>query len=248
MHSLLATTVPFVTFSAYSTEFEFQHSIKLSGATRLFVSPTLLHLAQVSSLPDDCIYILEGNVEGRTSYATLVDRVRQTKIPRLPVRPAKKDTLAYLVFSSGTTGLPKGERAFLNYRIFVVFSILRFSLILNLVAVMITHGNLISAALQFVMLGEEFAKVQDVSPSPSFCNVFCLLLRVIIASNLERARWLESYTSCITHPSYIWSWCCSLPTLLQPVDRTFPVKMGRRYFPRFHTQVGSLVICSSIMH
>ena len=123
VHSLLAITVPFVTFSAYSTEFEFQHSIKLSGATRLFASPTLLHLTQISGLPDDCIYILEGDVEGRISYATLVDRVRQTKIPRLPVRPAKRDTLAYLVFSSGTTGLPKGERAFLDYRILCYFDL-----------------------------------------------------------------------------------------------------------------------------
>ena len=114
IHSLLAIAVPFATFSSYSTSFEFQYSINLSGATRLFVSPALLHLAQVSGLPDDRIHILEGNVEGHTSYATLVDRVRQNKIPRLPVRQAKKDTLAYLVFSSGTTGLPKGGRTFLD--------------------------------------------------------------------------------------------------------------------------------------
>jgi len=114
IHSLLAIAVPFATFSSYSTSFEFQYTTKLSGATRLFVSPTLLHLARDSGLPDDRIHILEGHVEGHTSYATLVDRVRQNKIPRLPVRPAKKDTLAYLVFSSGTTGLPKGGRTFLD--------------------------------------------------------------------------------------------------------------------------------------
>ena len=114
MHSLLAITVPFATFSSYSTSFEFQYTIRLSGATRLFVTPTLLHLARDSGLPDDRIYILEGKVEGHTSYVTLVDRVRRNKIARVPVRPAKKDTLAYLVFSSGTTGLPKGRRTFLD--------------------------------------------------------------------------------------------------------------------------------------
>ena len=115
IHSLLVITVPFATFSSYATPFEFQYSIQLSGATRLFVSPTLLHLARVSGLPDDRIYILQGDVEGHTSYADLVDRVRQNKIPRLPVQLAKKDTLAYLVFSSGTTGLPKGEHSLVFY-------------------------------------------------------------------------------------------------------------------------------------
>lgn len=134
IHSLLAIAVPFATFSSYSTSFEFQYTIKLSGATRLFVSPTLLHLALDSGLSDDRIHILEGDVEGHTSYATLVDRVRQNKIPRLPVRPAKKDTLAYLVFSSGTTGLPK--------------------------AVMITHGNLLTSIIQYMIFGKEVAKVQ----------------------------------------------------------------------------------------
>ncbi|KIM54632.1 hypothetical protein SCLCIDRAFT_136462 [Scleroderma citrinum Foug A] len=134
IHSLLAIAVPFATFSSYSTSFEFQYSINLSGATRLFVSPALLHLAQVSGLPDDHIHILEGNVEGYTSYATLVDRVRQNKIPRLPVRHAKKDTLAYLVFSSGTTGLPK--------------------------AVMITHGNLLTSIIQYMIFGKEVTKAQ----------------------------------------------------------------------------------------
>ncbi|KAI6098229.1 hypothetical protein F5141DRAFT_1190829 [Pisolithus sp. B1] len=138
VHSLLAITVPFATFSCYSTTFEFQYATKLSGVTRLFVSPTLLHLAHVSSLPDDRIYILEGEVEGHTSYSTLVDRVRLRSMPRLPIRPAQNDTLAYLIFSSGTTGLPK--------------------------AVMITHGNLLASLYQYVVMGQEVAKIQEVGP------------------------------------------------------------------------------------
>lgn len=68
----------------------------------------MLRLALTSGLPDDRIYVLEGKVEGRTSYADLVSRASNSKMSRLPIRSAKRDTLAYLVFSSGTSGLPKG--------------------------------------------------------------------------------------------------------------------------------------------
>lgn len=101
-------TVPFAMFSSYSTPFEFQHIFKLAGPTRLFVSPTLLPLALTSGLPEDRIYILEGHVEGRTSYGDLVARARSSSMPRLPIQQPRSDTLAYLVFSSGTSGLPKG--------------------------------------------------------------------------------------------------------------------------------------------
>lgn len=107
-HSLLVVTVPFALFSSYSTPFEFQHIFKLAGPTHLFVTPTLLPLALTSGLSEDRIYILEGNVPGRTSYADLVARARTNSLPRLPIQQAQTDTLAYLAFSSGTSGLPKG--------------------------------------------------------------------------------------------------------------------------------------------
>ncbi|KAG9315981.1 acetyl-CoA synthetase-like protein [Chiua virens] len=134
LHSLLVTTVPFVMFSAYSTPFELQHTIKLAAPTRLFVSPILLPLALTSGLPDDRIYILEGHVPGRVSYGELVERARKNGLPRLPVQPAQNDTLAYLVFSSGTSGLPK--------------------------AVMISHGNLIESISQLTVFSQESLKVQ----------------------------------------------------------------------------------------
>jgi long-subunit acyl-CoA synthetase (AMP-forming) len=76
----------------------------------IFASPSLLPLALTSGLPEDRIYILEGEHNGYTSYAQLVSSAR--KIPRLPVRHATKDTLACLVFSSGTSGPPKGMYLF----------------------------------------------------------------------------------------------------------------------------------------
>ncbi|KAH7885512.1 hypothetical protein F5I97DRAFT_1810218 [Phlebopus sp. FC_14] len=134
LHSLLVLTVPFALFSSYSTAFEFRHAVNLAGITRLFVSPTLLPLACTSGLPEDRIYILEGDVNGRMSYQDLVSRVRNLKMSRLPVRSAKRDTLAYLIFSSGTSGLPK--------------------------AVMISHGNIINSLLQIFILSSEVLKVQ----------------------------------------------------------------------------------------
>lgn len=115
LHSLLAITVPFAMISGYSTPFEFKHAVSLSQATRIFVSPSLLPLALSSGLPDDRIYLLEGHVEGRLSYEDLVNRARRNRMSRLSIKHATRDTLAYLVFSSGTSGLPKGMHAALVF-------------------------------------------------------------------------------------------------------------------------------------
>jgi long-subunit acyl-CoA synthetase (AMP-forming) len=42
------------------------------------------------------------------SFRDIIQAVRKSKVPTIDIRPAGKDTLAYLVFSSGTSGLPKG--------------------------------------------------------------------------------------------------------------------------------------------
>lgn len=56
--------------------------------------------------------MLSGRVKGKKSMANFIDSALERRTPIVPVRPAKKDTLAYLVFSSGTTGLPKGMSSF----------------------------------------------------------------------------------------------------------------------------------------
>ena len=70
--------------------------------------PKALLAAREVGLPESSIYILEGQAEGRRSVRDIVNEVKKNNVKRLPVKPAKKDTLAYMIFSSGTTGLPKG--------------------------------------------------------------------------------------------------------------------------------------------
>ncbi|KAG1855928.1 hypothetical protein F4604DRAFT_1590599 [Suillus subluteus] len=134
LHSLLVITVPFALFSSYSTPYEFKHANSLAKATRIFTSPSLLQLALTSGLPADRIYLLEGGNKGYTSYDQLISSARKSGIPRLPVRHATKDTLAYLIYSSGTSGPPK--------------------------AVMTSHGNITTAILSTIVNGMEMAKTQ----------------------------------------------------------------------------------------
>ena len=116
VHSLFRVAIPFALLPAASTAFELEHLFRTSEATRLFVQPNLLpqalNVAQSVGLSEDRIYILEGHVEGRRNLASAIDAVRKRNVPRVPSRPVARDTLAYLVFSSGTSGLPKGELLF----------------------------------------------------------------------------------------------------------------------------------------
>jgi hypothetical protein len=95
-------------FSSYATPYEFENANSLAQPTRIFASPSLLPLALTSGLPADKIYLLEGENKSHISYDQLISSIRKNGIPRLPVSHATKDTLAYMIFSSGTSGLSKG--------------------------------------------------------------------------------------------------------------------------------------------
>jgi acyl-CoA synthetase (AMP-forming)/AMP-acid ligase II len=102
-----------VPISSYFTPFELKHAFKLSKCTRLFVNdrllPLVLPIAKKVGIPSSKIYILGGSAMGRKSFSELINGARRKNIPSISARPAAKDTLAYLMFSSGTTGLPKGQ-------------------------------------------------------------------------------------------------------------------------------------------
>ncbi|KAJ3538651.1 hypothetical protein NM688_g6485 [Phlebia brevispora] len=111
VNSLLAVTVPFSLMSAFSTPRELMHLLRLSKATALFVEPALLPNALAAAkevrLPESAIHVLEGHVNGRRSFQEMIDDVKKREVQRIPPKPATKSTLGYLVFSSGTSGLPK---------------------------------------------------------------------------------------------------------------------------------------------
>ncbi|KAJ8502359.1 hypothetical protein ONZ45_g11839 [Pleurotus djamor] len=145
IHSLLMATTPFALISSYSTKYELKHTLKLSGATCLFVQPKYLPLAlsvaKEAGISNRKIYALGGRASGRTSFADLIDHVRAEHIPRISVRPATRNTLAYLVFSSGTSGPPK--------------------------AVMISHGNLQYSISQAAVVATETLSVYTPPPLPT---------------------------------------------------------------------------------
>ncbi|KAH7915463.1 hypothetical protein BJ138DRAFT_1109674 [Hygrophoropsis aurantiaca] len=134
LHSCFAMTVPFTMFSSYATVSELKYSVSLTKATRLFVSKSLLPLALSTGFPDERIYLFEGHINGRTSFDEMIRQVRNNHIPRQSIRHAERDTLAYLILSSGTSGPPK--------------------------AVMISHGNILNTLMQAAVIAPEIAKVQ----------------------------------------------------------------------------------------
>jgi acyl-CoA synthetase (AMP-forming)/AMP-acid ligase II len=115
-HACLVATVPVAFLPSLATAHELRHALELSKCTHLFVHPDLLQLARKSvagmGLSDERIYLLErdsgGVNDGRVSFPSLIDKVKKRNVPPLGVRKAERDTLAYLIFSSGTSGLPKG--------------------------------------------------------------------------------------------------------------------------------------------
>jgi len=143
--ALLKSAVRFSLISSHSTQYELTHAISKSACTHMFIEASRLPITKKvcrdkkvnKYLKSHNIFYIEGNGGDRTSVDSLVqssrERAKDPKNVRLTgglkeagmfkSRPVTKDTLAYLVFSSGTSGLPK--------------------------AVMISHGNLIYSFMQW---------------------------------------------------------------------------------------------------
>ncbi|KZT39523.1 amp dependent CoA ligase [Sistotremastrum suecicum HHB10207 ss-3] len=149
VHSLFIIATPFVPLSAHSTSSELAFLLTKSGATHIFVDPTLLPKVLVTiqnaGISDDRILLLDTpsaglESKGIRSFDSLVKDVRDRNILRADVRPVGKNTLAYLMFSSGTSGLPK--------------------------AVAVSHANVNASLIQYLMLVVEAMKVLKLSAAP----------------------------------------------------------------------------------
>ena len=113
VHACIRLATPFAPISSYSTPFELRHALNLTNVTRLFIDEkfltTVLPVATELGIDPIHIYLMKGNFNGGKSIWSIINDVRRKKISRVDVRSATKNTLAYLVFSSGTSGLPKGN-------------------------------------------------------------------------------------------------------------------------------------------
>jgi len=114
VHACLKIAVPFALVSSYSTAAELEYLIKKANVTLLFAHPNVqdmaLEVGPHTNIPATHIYIFGGEASGVApnvpTIQKLIDRTQSLK--GVDVVPAGRDTLAYLVFSSGTTGPPKG--------------------------------------------------------------------------------------------------------------------------------------------
>ncbi|KAI5116270.1 hypothetical protein M0805_007719 [Coniferiporia weirii] len=152
VHAALVLTVPFAPIASKPTLSELVYLLtklksgKRSTRLRLFAHPSLLEralkAAELVGVPSEYIYLVggHGTHSGHANISSLIENVKAGNLPRQPVVPAQKDTLAYLLFSSGTSGPPK--------------------------AVMISHGCLCFSIMQTIIQAQEAAKYDPPPEQP----------------------------------------------------------------------------------
>jgi len=111
--ALLKVAVPFALLSCFSTPFELKHALKVTKTTGLFttsqLAPQVLPVVQEAGITTSRIFGMGGRLDGHETVDGLIEKAKQIQNRNSKPRIVPKETLAFLFFSSGTTGLPKGE-------------------------------------------------------------------------------------------------------------------------------------------
>ena len=102
------------------------YALKIAQAKMLMTMPSSMDVAvkaaKNAGIPQNRVFLLEGNVEGYMTMKQLLDIGRsygsegQVKPFKLPPGKKNKDVCGFLSFSSGTTGLPKAVSSFTSSR------------------------------------------------------------------------------------------------------------------------------------
>ncbi|QRW20279.1 AMP binding enzyme [Rhizoctonia solani] len=109
--ALLQTAIPVALLNSHSTAPELAHQLKLARVTHVIVGPSsipiLKRALQIAGLRNVGMTIMEGCGKraraGELTLQGLIDRTKKLGVQPAGIADVKRHTLAYLVFSSGTT-------------------------------------------------------------------------------------------------------------------------------------------------
>lgn len=110
IHALMSLGVPFALIAPYSTPRELDHTLALSKVTTVFVGARQAKKRGYLWPKGTNVLIINGRVDGRVCLSDMLEKNAGSG-KYVPVVEVTTDHLAYLVFSSGTSGLPKGKQA-----------------------------------------------------------------------------------------------------------------------------------------
>lgn len=155
---MLKIAVPVVLIPAHLAAEQTLALLKQTNVKTLFISPKRYVQSQETlaafSIPEERVFILQGHVEGKISLPDLINHVKLHGLLPVPTQPVRRDTLACIMFSSGTTsGIPKGSSQNVPHEE-------REDQLLS--AIMISHRDLYHSTMQVEVMSQTSGRESDV--------------------------------------------------------------------------------------